>query len=166
LHKVGASSAHGDRVAEKRFKPNKSLQQTGHANSASSWRHAAPRVSRLLSWLFGFGVPMSAHIAGELACWPTKDGMAAILHDAGLRVHVGRYSVRIQDCSHFVFQEYGGDLGEPTIDADADTVEELMREGRLVSDALACAGVRHRFEIYNDKNELCGYLHYQWPLKE
>jgi hypothetical protein len=64
-----------------------------------------------------------------------------------------------------VFQQYGGDLGDPTVDADADTVEELMREGRMVSDALALAGVRHRFEIYND-NELCGYLHHQWPSQE
>jgi len=109
---------------------------------------------------------MSAHIAGELACWPTKDRMAAILRDAGLQVQVGRYSVRVQDCSHFAFEQYGGDLGDPTVDADADTVEELMREGRMVSDALARAGVRHRFEIYNDRNELCGYLHHQWPSQE
>jgi hypothetical protein len=65
-----------------------------------------------------------------------------------------------------VFQQYGGDLGDPTVDADADTVEELMLAARMVSDALALAGVRHRFEIYNDTNELCGYLHYQWPLQE
>jgi hypothetical protein len=109
---------------------------------------------------------MSAHIAGQLACWPTKDRMAAILRDAGLHVHEGRYSVRIEDCSYFVFQEYGGDLGEPAVDADADTVEELMREGRLVSDALARAGLRHRFEIYNDRDELCGYLHHEWPMQE
>lgn len=89
--------------------------------------------------------------------------MASILRDAGLRVQVGRYSIRVEDCSHFVFQEYGGDLGFPTIDAGADTVEELMREGRLVSEALARAGVRHRFEIYKDMDELCGYLHHQWP---
>lgn len=109
---------------------------------------------------------MSAHIAGQLAGWPTKDGMAAILRNAGLRVQVGQYSVRIQNCSHFVFQEYGGDLGDPSVDADADTVEELIREGRLVSDALARAGVRHRFEIYNDRDELCSYLHYNWPPQE
>jgi hypothetical protein len=108
---------------------------------------------------------MSAHIAGEVALWPTKERMVALLSDAGLRVLVGRYSIRVQDCSHFVFQEYGGDLGNPSIDADADTVEDLMREGRLVSDALARAGVRHRFEIYNDSHELSGYLHHEWPLQ-
>src|SRR5207253_2366023 len=110
-------------------------------------------------------IHMSAYIAGELANWPTKDRMAAILRDAGLRVQVGTYSIRVQDCSHFVFQEYGRDLGEPTVDADADTVEAMMREGRLVSQALAGAGVRHRFEIYDDRNELLGYLHHRWPLQ-
>jgi hypothetical protein len=109
---------------------------------------------------------MSAHIAGKLACWPTKDRMAAILSDAGLRVQVGQYSIRVQDCSHFVFQEYGGDLGDPTIDADADTVEDMMREGRLVSEALARSRVRHRFEIYDDRDVLTGYLHHEWPLQE
>jgi hypothetical protein len=107
---------------------------------------------------------MSAHIAGELANWPTKDRMAAILRDAGLTIHVGRYSIRIENCSYFVFQEYGGDLGDPCIDADAATVEDLMRQGRLVSEALAGAKLKHRFEIYDDNNQLAGYLHHDWPL--
>jgi hypothetical protein len=107
---------------------------------------------------------MIALIAGELAPWPTKERLAEILRAAGLRVRVGRYSVRVEDCSHFAFQDYGGDISEPTIEADADTVEDLMREARLVSDALARADIRHRFEIYDDAQELAGYLHYRWPL--
>jgi hypothetical protein len=91
--------------------------------------------------------------------------MAAILRDAGLRVCVGRYSVRVEDCSHFVFQECGGGLGHPAIDADADTVEQLVRDGRLVSEVLARAGVRHRFEIYDEHDDLMGYLHHEWPLQ-
>jgi hypothetical protein len=90
----------------------------------------------------------SVHIAGELAPWPLKERLVVILRDAGLNVRVGRYSVRVTDCSHFVFQSYGGDISEPSIDADADSVEEMMREGKLVSEALARAGVRHRFEVY------------------
>lgn len=105
---------------------------------------------------------MTARIAGQLATWPTKEQMASILRDAGLRVIVGRYSVRLLDFSHFVFQEYGGDVGDPSIDADADTVEEMLREGRIVSDAFARAGIRHRFEIYNDRDDLSGYLHHEW----
>jgi hypothetical protein len=106
---------------------------------------------------------MAAHIAGQLAVWPTKNHMAQILRNGGLRVQVGFSSVRVEDCSHFVFQEYGGDLGEPSIDADADTVADMIREAQLVSDALCRAGVKHCFEVYDDGNILAGYLHYEWP---
>jgi hypothetical protein len=106
---------------------------------------------------------MSARVAGQLDVWPTKDRMAAILRANGLRVHVGRYSIRIEDCSHFVFQEYGGDLGDPAI--DADTVTDMIREAGLVSGALSRADIKHRFEIYDDCDTLAGYLHHLWPLK-
>ena len=89
-----------------------------------------------------------------------------ILRSGGLRIQAGQYSVRVEDCSHFVFQEYGGDLGDPSIDADADTVSDMIREGQLVSDVLSRAGFKHRFEIYDDCNALAGYLHYDWPLQE
>jgi hypothetical protein len=90
--------------------------------------------------------------------------MAAILRDAGLRLYVGPYSIRVEDCARFKFQEYGGDLGQPIIDASAETVEGMMQDGRLVSQALARAGVKHRFEVYDDDgDELAGYLHHGWP---
>ena len=106
----------------------------------------------------------SVHIAGELSTWPDKERMAAILRHAGLRVVVGRYSIRVEDCAHFVFQEYGGDIGKPTIDADAASLDEMMRNAKLVSDALAGAGIRHRFELHDAANEVVGYLHHDWPL--
>jgi hypothetical protein len=109
---------------------------------------------------------MSARIAGELTNWPAKDLMAKILRDAGLCIEVGRYSIRVQNCPHFVFQEYGQDLGDPTVDADAETVEGLTKDARLVSGALADAGIKHRFEIYDERGEMAGYLHYEWPLKD
>jgi hypothetical protein len=108
---------------------------------------------------------MSAHISGQIVDWPTKDQMVAILSNAGLRVYVGSCSIRVQNCSHFVFQEYGGDLGDSVVDAHADTVEDMMREGRLVSEALTRAAVKHSFEIYDDNNVLSGYLHHNWPLQ-
>ncbi len=92
--------------------------------------------------------------------------MATILRNGGLRIQVGRYSVRVEDCSHFVFQEYGGDIGDPSIDADADTVADMIREAQLVSDALTRAGVKHRFEVYDDGNVLAAYLHCEWPLQK
>jgi hypothetical protein len=103
-------------------------------------------------------------IAGELTAWPSKEQMAKILRHAGLKVTEGNYSIRVDDCSHFVFQEYGGDLGDPSIDADADTLAEMLSDGNLVSEALAKAGIRHRFEIYNVEGEMVGYLHFDWPL--
>jgi hypothetical protein len=89
--------------------------------------------------------------------------MVSLLRAAGLTVEVGRYSIRVGDCSHFVFKEYGGDLGEPTIEADGESVEALLREAKLVSDALARANVKHRFEIYDGQHVFSGYLHYDWP---
>ncbi len=108
----------------------------------------------------------SAHIAGQLTEWPSKERMANILRDAGLQVYVGDYSIGVKDCSHFVFQEYGGDFGNPTIDADAKSAEDMLREGKLVSDALAKARIRHRFEIYAQGDEMVGYLHYNWPVEK
>ena len=91
--------------------------------------------------------------------------MAAILRDAGLRVYVGRYSIRVEDCSHFVFQEYGGDLGDPVVDAFADSVEQMLREASLVSRALANADVAHRFEVYCESTtDMVGYLHHDSPI--
>ena len=77
-----------------------------------------------------------ANLAGEVAQWPTKSTMASLLASAGLTVKVRRYSIRVLDCTRFVFQEYGGDIGEPTIDADAPTVAVLMQDATLVSGAL------------------------------
>jgi hypothetical protein len=112
---------------------------------------------------------MVAHLSGHLEKWPTKDRLAEMLRDAGFRVAVGRYSVRIEDSSHFVFQEYVGDPGDPQLDADADSVDELTRDATRVSEALARVGIRHRFEIYDDDADdpaaIAGYLHHKWPLQ-
>ena len=97
--------------------------------------------------------------------WPTREQMVALLRESGLRVTVGRYSVRVDDCSHFVFQHYGGDLDHPTIDADAGSLADLLREAGLVSAALARADLVHRFELYGESQDaLAGYLHHRWPL--
>lgn len=104
-----------------------------------------------------------AYLCGELRVLPDKSRMESILRAAGLRVTVGRHSLRLDDLSHFVFQEYGGDLGEPQIEADADTPELLRQEAARVSEALGAAKVAHRFEIYGEGNELLHYLHHDWP---
>jgi hypothetical protein len=90
--------------------------------------------------------------------------MARLLASAGFSVVVAQYSIRLDDCEHFVLQEYGGDLGEPHIDADAKTLERMLEDGGRVSNALAAANLRHRFELYDESGELVGYLHHRWPL--
>lgn len=105
----------------------------------------------------------SAVLFGQCRPWPSKEALVRLLEAAGLRVSQGRFSVRVGDCSHFVFQHLGGDVSAPTIDADADTPYLLMRDAQLVSSALAAAGVKHRFEIYDRYDELVACLHHDWP---
>ena len=89
--------------------------------------------------------------------------MGEILRDAGLRVTMGKYSIRIDDCSHFAFQEYGRDADEPSIDADADSTAEMLRDAERVSTALSRAGLVHSFEVYDEHDALGGYFHHGWP---
>ena len=95
--------------------------------------------------------------------WPSKYKMAAIMRNAGLRPNVGNYSVRLADDEDFTFQEYGGDLGDPFIDAGASNFDTMLQDAGRVSAALAAAGIRHSFELYNDLDELVGDLHHEWP---
>lgn len=105
----------------------------------------------------------SVNIAGELAEWPGKSELAKILRTGGLDITEGEYSIFVNDCSYFVFQEFGGDLGDPQIEAEADSLEIMLREGGMVSKVLAGAGIKHRFEIFDTEDNMVGYLHYDWP---
>jgi hypothetical protein len=87
--------------------------------------------------------------------------MAALFKKAGLNISLGRFSIRINDCHHFVFQQYGD--GIPGVDAGARSLEEMMRDARLVSNALAANGIRHRFSIYGDDDECVGCVYFRLP---
>lgn len=100
---------------------------------------------------------------GQIDGWPSKAEMTSLMQSAGFSVYVGRYSIRLQDCEHFVIDQYGGDLGDPQFDADASSLERMLDDGVRVSAALASADIRHRFELYNECDELVGYLHHRWP---
>ncbi len=116
-------------------------------------------------WPYGHLEEMSndtSTVHGELRPWPSKERLAEILREGGLEVRVSDYSVRVVNCDHFVFQEYGGDRGEPQLNADAVSPAAMLRDAHLVSNALAAAQVVHRFEIFDGK-ESVGYLHYGWP---
>lgn len=105
----------------------------------------------------------SASVAGECAPWPSKAGMVALLRNGGLQIVEGRHSVRVKDCEHFVFQHFDGIASGPTLDADAETVAQMLADTALVSRALASANVRHRFEVYGPGDALVGYFHHEWP---
>ena len=102
-------------------------------------------------------------ISGELEHWPSMSEMADILSAAGLSVGLGRYSLSLTDFDHFVFQEYRGDWGAPEVDFEADSLDDMLRDAGRVSQVLADANLRHRFEIYDDAHKLVGYLHHDWP---
>ena len=103
-------------------------------------------------------------LCGELAPWPTRDALAELLRAADLAVTVGQHSLRVADCTHFVFQDFGRPDANPTVDADGPDLATLSKEAAQVSAALAKAGVRHRFELYDEADEMVGYLHHLWPL--
>jgi hypothetical protein len=105
-------------------------------------------------------------LIGQIESWPTKNQMATLLRQAGLTFELGRFSISMTGMEHFVFQGYGGDLGKPTIDADAATLEIMLRDARLVSHALAAADLRHRFEIYDADVRCVAYLCHRWPQSD
>jgi hypothetical protein len=110
---------------------------------------------------------MELRLYGELEPWPLMKEMVALLKKAGLTVSVGRYAIHVMDCERFIFQEYGGDLGPPCLDVEAETPERVLADAKLVSDALTKRKLRHRFEIYDKDGEgkMVAYLHYDLPLK-
>ena len=103
------------------------------------------------------------NLCGDIDGWPTKSEMARIMRDAGFNVYVGQYSIRLDDCEHFKFQHYGGDICDPVIDADGSNLEIMTRDAQRVSDTLTAHNIRHRFELYNDADEMVAYIHHNWP---
>ncbi len=99
-----------------------------------------------------------AYLLGDVD-WPQpKERMAAILRRSGLSVTVGSYALTVDDCSSFRFQEYGGDLGDPQIEAGAGSVEKMVADARLVSGALAQADVAHCFEVHDGDDRVVAML--------
>jgi hypothetical protein len=100
-----------------------------------------------------------AHLSGELRPWPPKGRLAAILRDAGFQVTATKFAIRLDDLSHFSFQDYGGYLAEPRLEAEAADAETLLKEATRVSEALAKAGIVHQFEIHQETGEMKHSLH-------
>lgn len=103
-----------------------------------------------------------ALLAAECDPWPSLAGLVDLLRAAGLQVQAGAHAVRVSDCEHFVFRDFGGAAPSPGISADAQTVSRLLADAQRVSGALAAAGVHHRFEVYGPDDQLRGYFHHGW----
>ena len=104
-----------------------------------------------------------AFIAAEISNWPTKSQLVNIFQSDGYAVIDGNYSVGLADFDHFAFRGLGGDLDVACITGDHESTEELVAFARRVSQTLANSGLRHRFEVYSEKDELAAYLHHDWP---
>jgi len=103
-------------------------------------------------------------ISGELETWPSKSKLAKILTNSGLEVYVGNYSIRVLDCECWSFESVESNAA--AINADTDTIERAIEDVRLVSNALAGANIRHRFEVWGDDKlveKALYYQHHLWP---
>ncbi|WP_176440188.1 hypothetical protein [Boseongicola aestuarii] len=54
-------------------------------------------------------------------------------------------------------------MGPGVVTAESDSAEELIVFLRRVSQTLADADVRHRFEVYSGTDKLIAYIHHEWP---
>lgn len=104
-----------------------------------------------------------AILSAEISGWPSKSDLANMLRADGYSVVEGKYSIRLEDFSHFVFQELGEPAGAGCISADDASVEALIACSSRVSKTLAKAGIRHRFEVYDGDEVLAAYFHHAWP---
>ena len=104
-----------------------------------------------------------ATLAAEIYKWPSKPELVQIFKSHNYRVTEGRHSVRLDDYDHFVFRELGGELGSGCISADHKSTQELIIISGHVSQTLAQADVRHRFEVYSEEAKLAAYIHHDWP---
>src|ERR1041385_8032340 len=93
-----------DPAQQNHWSERRRVTSVGNAEALGRLRRSVPSL----------GV-MTALAHGEIANWLSREELAAALRQAGLQVYVGRYSVRIEDCSHFIFESYGGDLGPPDL---------------------------------------------------
>ncbi len=104
-----------------------------------------------------------ALLSASISKWPSKTELANMFKLDGFAITEGTYSIRLNDFDHFVFRELSHDSSTGCITADHKSSEELVAFSGRVSKTLAKSGVRHRFEVYSEKEELVSYMHHDWP---
>ncbi|MEH6417069.1 hypothetical protein [Pseudomonas sp. CGJS7] len=104
-------------------------------------------------------------VQGYCDPWPSKQDMRRLLSAHGLEVTEGDYALNVWiEGRRFRFQLYGGDIGEPEVEADDHDWRRLLADAEHVSAALTAAGLSHRFEVWEkgDGNEV-GSVHHRMP---
>ena len=102
---------------------------------------------------------------GQLDPWLSKEKTAKLFKLAGFTISVGEHSVRLHLCDIFSFESFG--FGEPRIECDGTDLASMLTDLGRVSDTLAKANIRHRFELYGSESDdgMCAYFHHRWPLE-
>lgn len=104
-----------------------------------------------------------AYLTGELSPWPARERLLAVLREGGLHVVEDGHTLHVADAFRWTFDHVSVDGAEPEVEADAETVEMLLRDAERVSTALARAKIRHRFEVFDGDRVPRGYFHFDWP---
>ena len=113
----------------------------------------------------------TALLSGEIETGNGLNRLAHRLARAGLRVEArdscqfagGRY-LRVYEGSHLALERINA--REYLASGDADSVEPMSLAARRLSRALSDLGVRHRFEISEDRGDIVQCLHQLWPQAE
>ena len=106
---------------------------------------------------------LSAVTYGQLGFRTAPADLASLLTEHGVNASWNKFCVEVNDCSHFKFEFTNG---HAALDADADTLEQMIADARMVSDALTSAGIKHQFSVHDHHEELITHFHHEWPPVE
>jgi hypothetical protein len=98
----------------------------------------------------------------RLATRLTRTGLHVEVRDSG-HFEGGRYLL-VHEGGHVTLERINAN--EYLASGDADSVEAMYLAAARLSRTLRDLGVRHRFEVYNDRGDLVHDLHHLWPQVE
>lgn len=110
----------------------------------------------------------TALLSGEIETGVGFCRLARRLTRAGVRVEIGeschyqggRY-LRVGEGCRLTLERINA--REYLADGDADSVDQMLPAVTRLSRALSDLGIRHRFEVSDDRSPVVHYLHHLWP---
>ena len=95
----------------------------------------------------------SAHVAGFIEFSGTITDLRTMIREAGLTPsEADTHHVHIREFSHVMLREYS--KTEYMIEADANTLDEMVEDMERFSSALSVKKIGYSYEIYDFSNEL------------